>query len=110
MVCVCRMCLSSSLPRCLKNLPRLTPHLLSLCRWALGVKTVGKNVLSNADAHYTTDYETQDLVVRRGMPFDLTVTFDRQINVDADSITLQFCVGQWRDSDNVQLVLGTLSP
>ena len=77
---------------------------------ALGVKTVGKNVLSNADAHYTTDYETQDLVVRRGMPFDLTVTFDRQINVDADSITLQFCVGQWRDSDNVQLVLGTLSP
>ena len=55
---------------------------------------MGKNILSNADAHYTTDYETQDLVVRRGMPFDLTITFDRQINVDADSITLQLCVGK----------------
>ncbi|XP_076448843.1 protein-glutamine gamma-glutamyltransferase K-like isoform X2 [Babylonia areolata] len=60
---------------------------------ALGVEKVEKNVLTNSDAHFTTDYESDDLVVRRGMPFDLTVTFDRDIDPDADSVVLQFTVG-----------------
>ncbi|KAL8619445.1 hypothetical protein ACOMHN_011796 [Nucella lapillus] len=60
---------------------------------ALGVEKVDKNLSSNADAHFTSDYESEDLVVRRGKSFDLTVTFDRAIDPEVDTVILQFTYG-----------------
>lgn len=60
---------------------------------ALGVEEVDKNLASNTKAHFTDEYETEDLVVRRGKPFDLSVTFDRDIDPEVDTVILQFTVG-----------------
>lgn len=60
---------------------------------ALAVKSVGLNKVSNGEAHFTSEYEIDDLVVRRGMAFDLTITFEHEINVDTDTVTLQLSVG-----------------
>lgn len=60
---------------------------------ALAVTSVSKNVIRNSDAHFSTDYETDDLIVRRGAPFDLTLTFDRPLDLQHDSVLLQFTVG-----------------
>lgn len=60
---------------------------------ALGVRSVDKKTPGNSDVHHTADYETKDLVVRRGTPFDLAITFDRHVDVAIDSIFLQFSVG-----------------
>ena len=47
----------------------------------------------NRAAHKTDDYEIQQLIVRRGQEFDVTVTFDRDYNPDVDVIVVQFVTG-----------------
>ncbi|XP_025075960.1 protein-glutamine gamma-glutamyltransferase K-like [Pomacea canaliculata] len=60
---------------------------------ALNVKSINLNKKSNSDKHFTSDYEVEDLVVRRGKAFDITILFDREIDKETDIISLQFVVG-----------------
>ena len=47
----------------------------------------------NRGAHRTDEYEMQQLIVRRGQAFDITVTFNRDYNPDNDVIVVQFVTG-----------------
>lgn len=62
---------------------------------ALNVKSINLNKKSNSDKHFTSDYEVEDLVVRRGKAFDITILFDREIDKETDIISLQFVVGEY---------------
>lgn len=47
----------------------------------------------NKEAHKTGEYEIEQLILRRGQAFDVTVTFNRDYNPQTDVITLQFVTG-----------------
>lgn len=47
----------------------------------------------NREAHKTDDYELQELILRRGQAFDVTVTFNRDYNPEDDIIVIQFVTG-----------------
>ncbi|XP_078360115.1 protein-glutamine gamma-glutamyltransferase K-like isoform X2 [Oculina patagonica] len=48
----------------------------------------------NRKAHNTDEYEIDQLILRRGQAFDVTVTFNRDYNPQSDVITLQFVTGK----------------
>ena len=49
----------------------------------------------NQEKHHTDMFKDQDdLIVRRGAEFFLTLTFDRKVNTDSDVIVLQFSFGE----------------
>ena len=43
--------------------------------------------------HRTDDYESEELIIRRGQEFQVTVTFDRVYRPESDQIILQFATG-----------------
>ena len=47
----------------------------------------------NRKAHKTDDYEAENLIIRRGKEFDVTVTFNREYKAEIDTIILQFVTG-----------------
>ena len=47
----------------------------------------------NRKAHRTDDYEIQELIIRRGQTFEITVTFNREYNAKDDVIIVQFVTG-----------------
>ena len=47
----------------------------------------------NREAHRTEDYEIQELIIRRGQTFNITVTFNREYNPQDDVIIVQFVTG-----------------
>ena len=47
----------------------------------------------NREAHHTSDYELNNLILRRGQTFKLTVTFDRPLDPKRDRLILQFITG-----------------
>ena len=47
----------------------------------------------NRKAHRTDDYEIQELIIRRGQTFEITVTFNREYNPKDDVIIVQFVTG-----------------
>ena len=47
----------------------------------------------NGRLHHTDKFEHPNLIVRRGQPFELTVTFSRAFDASKDTIILQFAVG-----------------
>lgn len=47
----------------------------------------------NREAHKTDDYELQELILRRGQAFDVTVTFNRDYNPEDDILVIQFVTG-----------------
>ena len=49
----------------------------------------------NREAHKTDEYEIDQLILRRGQKFDVTVTFDRDYDPDRDIITVQFVTGNF---------------
>ncbi|CAL1538646.1 unnamed protein product [Lymnaea stagnalis] len=59
----------------------------------LGVKSIDFNKARNGRDHHTWEYEINDLVVRRGRTFALTIKFDRDIDIKTDEILLQFVFG-----------------
>ncbi|XP_041375251.1 protein-glutamine gamma-glutamyltransferase K-like [Gigantopelta aegis] len=58
----------------------------------LKVSSVDLHKDDNQEAHHTSEYEIEDLVIRRGQGFDVSITFDRP-NTDTDVIILQFSTG-----------------
>ncbi|XP_014666133.1 PREDICTED: coagulation factor XIII A chain-like [Priapulus caudatus] len=60
----------------------------------LGVVSVNTHLEENRSAHWCEEYETEKLVVRRGQAFELTITFARNYDPEADTIILQFVTGK----------------
>ena len=44
-------------------------------------------------AYRTDDYESEELIIRRGQELQVTVTFDRVYRPESDQIILQFATG-----------------
>lgn len=59
----------------------------------LKVQSVNFHNKSNREKHHTEEYEQEDLIVRRGTPFYLSFTFQRNIQPDRDLILLQLVTG-----------------
>ena len=55
--------------------------------------TVDLHKDENREAHKTDDYEIQELILRRGQVFDVTLTFNRDYNPEDDIIVVQFVTG-----------------
>ena len=55
--------------------------------------TVKLHKKENREAHKTDDYEIQELILRRGQVFDVTVTFNRDYNPGDDILVVQFVTG-----------------
>lgn len=55
--------------------------------------TVELHKKENREAHKTDDYEIQELILRRGQVFDVTVTFNRDYNPEDDILVVQFVTG-----------------
>ncbi|XP_053120670.1 protein-glutamine gamma-glutamyltransferase 4 [Hemicordylus capensis] len=71
---------------------------LSRCgalRLGVPLQAVGVDFLKtqNAVLHHTNDFNNSNLIVRRGKPFQLKLTFSREVK-DNDKITLQLCIGE----------------
>ena len=47
----------------------------------------------NRELHHTSDFEQDDLVIRRGQAFSLALNFDRNPHVEEDIITLLITTG-----------------
>ncbi|XP_046356732.2 hemocyte protein-glutamine gamma-glutamyltransferase-like isoform X1 [Haliotis rufescens] len=60
---------------------------------AIKVSSVDLHKESNKEKHHTDEFEKEDLVIRRGQAFDLSITFDRAITKSSDVIFLQFTTG-----------------
>ena len=67
--------------------------LLPVTGGQLGATQLGLQLKENRAAHHTDEYEQEELIVRRGQEFELTMTFDRAFNKEADSVFLQFTTG-----------------
>ena len=52
----------------------------------------------NRDAHHTSNYETDTLVLRRGQTFSLTMKLKRKVNKEHDKITLELRQGWYHIS------------
>ena len=59
----------------------------------LKTKAVDFHNQENRKAHRTDEYEIQELIIRRGQAFDVTVTFNRDYNPYDDVIVVQFVTG-----------------
>ncbi|CAH3034647.1 unnamed protein product [Porites lobata] len=62
----------------------------------------------NRMAHRTDDYESEELIIRRGQEFQVTVTFDRVYRPESDQIILQFATGKKPQESKGSLVRVTL--
>lgn len=60
---------------------------------ALSVESVDMCQQTNKANHYTTAYDTSNLVVRRGQEFIVRVTFNREV-VPGDDFQLEFLIGE----------------
>ena len=69
------------------------PLLIFLAESVLKTETVDFHHQENRKAHKTDDYELQELIIRRGQVFDVTLTFNRDYNPDNDVIVIQFATG-----------------
>lgn len=69
------------------------PLIIFLAASNLKTETVDFHHQENRKAHRTDDYELQELIVRRGQGFEVTVTFNREYSPDDDVILLQFATG-----------------
>ncbi|XP_069113576.1 protein-glutamine gamma-glutamyltransferase K-like [Argopecten irradians] len=60
---------------------------------SLKVMSVDNHLTLNRREHHTKEYDQQDLIVRRGQAFKLTITFDREIDQAHDTVLLQVTFG-----------------
>lgn len=58
--------------------------------------SIEANVLNNRIEHRTNDYESKNLIVRRGQAFKVAVKFNRQFDRRKDQVALQFTVGKYK--------------
>lgn len=56
-------------------------------------KQVDVSRVVNRHSHHTHSYEIPNLVLRRGQPFEMIITFERAFTISEDSIVLKFVTG-----------------
>lgn len=61
---------------------------------SLSVQNVDMCQQINKPKHFTTDYDTESLVVRRGLEFLVRVTFSRPLS-EQDDFQLEFLIGEF---------------
>ena len=54
----------------------------------------GLQLVGNSEAHHTSEYEQSEVILRRGQPFTVAITFNREYKQQGDKITLLFAVGK----------------
>lgn len=52
------------------------------------------HIQENRKAHKTDEYEIEQLILRRGQAFDLTIKFNREYQPDRDAFALLFITGK----------------
>lgn len=52
------------------------------------------HIQENRKAHKTDEYEIEQLLLRRGQVFDVTVKFNREYKPERDVIALLFIIGK----------------
>lgn len=62
---------------------------------ALGVTSIDFHKSKNGSDHHTWEYEINDLVVRRGKVFSITISFDRDVDVEKDLVVVQLTFGMY---------------
>ncbi|XP_044150376.1 protein-glutamine gamma-glutamyltransferase 4 isoform X1 [Bufo gargarizans] len=70
---------------------------------ALRVTNVDFLEKENGCQHNTTEFDNSHLIVRRGQPFRIKISFDREVT-HRDKITLQFCIGSRPMKSNGTLI------
>lgn len=60
----------------------------------LEAKLINFHIQENRKAHKTDEYEIEQLLLRRGQAFDVTVKFNRDYNPEIDVIALLFITGK----------------
>lgn len=76
--------------------PILHQYVSVLCSSPSGaLQVVGIDMCQpiNKPQHNTSAYDITHLIVRRGQPFTITVTFDRQLG-EGDDFQLEFLIGE----------------
>ncbi|XP_070559637.1 protein-glutamine gamma-glutamyltransferase K-like [Ptychodera flava] len=58
------------------------------------VKSVDLRLADNRQAHHTSDYEANDLLVRRGQPFDIVVEFNQSLDLNEHQVNLEVHCGE----------------
>ncbi|XP_050396227.1 protein-glutamine gamma-glutamyltransferase K [Patella vulgata] len=61
---------------------------------SLDVTKIDFNEESNRAKHHADEYDNDDLVVRRGQPFKITVSFDRKPDQKYDIVSIQLTTGR----------------
>lgn len=61
---------------------------------ALSVHSIDMCQLDNKTTHHTTNYDIENLVVRRGLQFFIRVNFSRDVTTD-DDFQLEFMIGEF---------------
>ena len=61
---------------------------------ALKAEGIDLHITDNRVEHHTDEYEHEDLIVRRGQQFTLTINFNRAYSDREDTVVLQFVTGE----------------
>ncbi len=69
---------------------------------ALKTKSVNLHIEENRSEHHTSEYEHEELLVRRGQKFKVSLSFNRPYNESQDSLVLQFVTGKLVASRTLQ--------
>ncbi|XP_067857890.1 coagulation factor XIII A chain-like isoform X2 [Heptranchias perlo] len=76
--------------------PRAPPNLKEfLDVWGIDVHPNPEEI--NKKQHHTDLYDCSNLIVRRGQPFQITITFNRPYNSEKDRLWIEFFIGRYPD-------------
>ena len=87
-------------------------HIFLSIGTSLKVKSIDLQKEKNRELHHTADFEQDELIIRRGQVFSLTITFDRNPNDEEDLIALLITTGrrQLQMRHFLQLIFSYFSP
>ncbi|GCC30889.1 hypothetical protein chiPu_0009343 [Chiloscyllium punctatum] len=76
--------------------PRGLPNLEAFLEiWSVDVHPNPDDI--NRRQHHTALYDCSNLVVRRGQPFQITITVNRAIDLEKDKLWIEFLIGRYPD-------------
>ncbi|XP_072366123.1 coagulation factor XIII A chain-like [Scyliorhinus torazame] len=77
-------------------IPRGPPNLTDFLEiWSVDVHTNPGGI--NKTRHHTDLYDCNNLIVRRGQPFQITITFNRAYDAGKDKLWIEFLIGRYPD-------------
>ena len=75
---------------------------------ALKATALDLNTEANRKEHHTNEYEQEELIVRRGQAFNVTITFSKDYNPDNHKVIVQLTYGNCRSLLLLSLILLSL--